>query len=259
MFEPRRQSVFVGPDQLDMAFAMVTAPWDASRWRRLIDVDRRALKGPGTEPSWTLSNHDVVREATRLGGGILGRKRAVAAVLLVLGLPGQVFLYQGEELGLEEAYVPEAQRQDPVFFHSGGRQAGRDGCRVPMPWLRGQPNAGFSTAPTWLPQPPGWDRLAVDAQLASSSSVLRRYMRALSLRRRLAERLPDRLEWCPTPDGVLMFRRGPLAVACNFGPRPVDLEIGAHLLLSSDPLVRHVSGRLKLPPSSAAWLDASLR
>jgi alpha-glucosidase len=256
MFEPRRQSVFVGPDQLDMAFAMVTAPWDASRWRRLIDVDRRALKGPGTEPSWTLSNHDVVREATRLGGGILGRKRAVAAVLLVLGLPGQVFLYQGEELGLEEAYVPEAQRQDPVFFHSGGRQAGRDGCRVPMPWLRGQPNAGFSTAPTWLPQPPGWDRLAVDAQLASSSSVLRRYMRALSLRRRLAERLPDRLEWCPTPDGVLMFRRGPLAVACNFGPRPVDLEIGAHLLLSSDPLVRHVSGRLKLPPSSAAWLDA---
>jgi alpha-glucosidase len=242
-----------------MAFAMVTAPWDATRWRRLIDTDRRALRGPGIEPSWTLSNHDVIREATRFGGGILGRKRAVAAMLFVLGLPGQVFLYQGEELGLEEAFVPEDRRQDPVFFHSSGRQAGRDGCRVPMPWLRGQPNAGFSTAPTWLPEPEGWDRLAVDAQLASAGSVLHRYMRALSLRRQLAARLPDRLEWCPAPDGVLTFRRGPLFVACNFGARQVELEIGGRLLMAGDRLVRHVSGRLKLPPSSAAWLDASPR
>jgi alpha-glucosidase len=259
MFEPRRQSAFVAPDQLDMAFAMIMAPWDASRWRDLIDVDRRALKGPGIEPSWTLSNHDVVREATRFGGGSLGRRRAVAAMLLVLGLPGQVFLYQGEELGLEEAYVPDEQRQDPVFFHSGGRQAGRDGCRIPMPWLRGKPNAGFSNAPTWLPEPPGWDRLAVDAQLASSSSVLRHYMRALGLRRRLARWLPDRLDWCPTPEAVLMYRRGPLAVACNFGARRVDLEVGGRLLAASDSQVRHVSGRLKLPPNSAAWVDASLR
>jgi alpha-glucosidase len=238
---------------------MVMAPWDAGRWRRLIDLDRRALRGPGIEPSWTLSNHDVVREATRFGGGTLGRKRAVAAMLLVLGLPGQVFLYQGEELGLEEVYVPEDRRQDPVFLHSGGSQAGRDGCRVPMPWLRGQPNAGFSTAPTWLPEPPGWDRLAVDAQLASSGSVLRHYMRALALRRQLAGRLPDRLEWCSAPDGVLIYRRGPLVVACNFGLRRVEVEIAGQLAITSDPLVRHVSGRLKLPPSSAAWLEASLR
>jgi alpha-glucosidase len=259
MFEPRRQSAFVAPDQLHMAFAMIVAPWDAARWRHLIDVDRDALKNPGMEPSWTLSNHDVVREATRLGGGTLGRKRAVAAMLLVLGLPGQVFLYQGEELGLEEADVPDDQRQDPVFLHSGGRLAGRDGCRIPMPWVRGQPNAGFSSAPTWLPEPPGWDRLAVDAQLASSGSVLRHYMRALRLRRRLARWLPDRLDWCPAPDGVLMYRRGPLLVACNFGARQVELEAGGHLLAASDSLVRHLSGRLKLPPSCAAWLDVSLR
>src|SRR5260370_6932664 len=173
---------------------MLPARGDAARWRRGIDTDRRALKGPGIEPSWTLSNHDVMREATRFGGGILGRKRAVAAMLFVLGLPGQVFLYQGEELGLEEAYVPEDRRQDPVFFHSGGRQAGRDGCRVPMPWLRGQPNAGFSTPPTRLPEPDGWVRLALGAQLASAGSALPPYMRALSLRRPLAARLPDRPE-----------------------------------------------------------------
>ena len=259
IFEPRRHSAFVAPDQLNMAFALIAVPWDATRWRRLIDVDRGALKGPGSEPSWTLSNHDVVREVTRFGGGILGRKRALAAMLLVLGLPGQVFLYQGEELGLEEADVPDEQRQDPVFFHSGGSQKGRDGCRVPMPWLRGRPYAGFSTAPTWLPEPAGWDRFAVDAQLASYGSVLRQYMRALALRRRLATRLPDQLEWCPAPDGVLLFRRGALVVACNFGHRPVELEVEGRLVAASDLLVKKVSGRLKLPPSSAAWLDAWIR
>jgi len=259
IFEPRRHSAFVAPDQLNMAFALIAVPWDATRWRRLIDVDRGALKGPGSEPSWTLSNHDVVREVTRFGGGILGRKRALAAMLLVLGLPGQVFLYQGEELGLEEADVPDEQRQDPVFFHSGGSQKGRDGCRVPMPWLRGRPYAGFSTAPTWLPEPAGWDRFAVDAQLASYGSVLRQYMRALALRRRLATRLADQLEWCPAPDGVLLFRRGALVVACNFGHRPVELEVEGRLVAASDLLVKKISGRLKLPPSSASWLDASIR
>src|SRR5260370_1225012 len=114
----------------------------------------------------------------------------------------------------------------------GSRQAGRDGCRVPMPWLGGQPNAGFSTAPTWLPEPEGWDRLAVDAQLASAGSALRRYMRALSLRRQLAARLPDRLEWCPAPDGVLTYRRGPVFLACNFGAPPGELQMRGRPLLA---------------------------
>src|SRR5258708_22371129 len=128
-------------------------------------------------------------------------------MLLVLGLPGQVFLYQGEELGLEEAYVPEDRRQDPFFFHSGGRQTGRDGCRVPMPWLRGQPNAGFSTAPTWLPEPEGWDRLAVDAQLASAGSALRRSMPALSRRPPVPAPPPAPLVGCPAPPRVFTHPR----------------------------------------------------
>src|SRR5258708_31901843 len=82
-------------------------------------------------------------------------------------------------------------------------------------------------------------------------------MRALSLRRQLAARLPDRLEWCPAPDGVLTYRRGPLFVACNFGARPVELEIGGRLLMAGDRLVPHLNGGLKLPPSSPPPLYAS--
>jgi alpha-glucosidase len=280
MFEPRRQSTFIVPGQLDMAFAMILARWDAGQWRRNIDIARGALRGPGNEPSWTLSNHDVVRQVTRFGGSEIGRARARAALLLLLGLPGQVFLYQGEELGLEEVDLPDEQRQDPVFLHSGGRNAGRDGCRVPLPWQRGVPNAGFSSplvgkspakpregakpgegelglvspAAPWLPVPYGWDRFAVDAQAASAGSMLVHYQRALESRRRLAARLNDRLAWLPAPQGVLLFRRGALHVACNFGIRPVSLETAGRLEIASSPLVRHREGRLNLPANSAAWL-----
>jgi alpha-glucosidase len=177
----------------------------------------------------------------------------------MLGLPGQVFLYQGEELGLEEVTLPDDQRQDPVFLHTQGRQVGRDGCRIPLPWQRGRPNAGFSTASPWLPMPEGWDRYAVDVQLSSGTSMLGFYQRALELRRRLAGRLPDRIEWCTAPEGVLLYQRGPLAVACNFRSRPVRLEVGGRLLAASNRLARHRRRRLTLPPNSAAWLGVSPR
>src|SRR5260370_27013446 len=103
-----------------------------------------ALQGPGVAPSWTLSNHDVVRHVTRRGGGSTGRQRARAALLPLLGLPGQVFLYEGEELGLEEVDVPPEARQDPLYINTRVQNPGRDGFRVPLPWIRGQPNSGFS-------------------------------------------------------------------------------------------------------------------
>jgi alpha-glucosidase len=177
----------------------------------------------------------------------------------LLGLPGQVFLYQGEELGLEEVDLPDEQRQDPVFFHSGGRHAGRDGCRVPLPWHRGLPNGGFSTSPPWLPVPSGWDRFAVDAQASSAGSMLQHYHRALDLRRRLVARLPHRLAWLPAPHGVLLYRRGPLHVATNFGRQPASMEFTGRLEIGSSPLVRLRQGRLSLPANSAAWIDASPR
>src|SRR5438445_897075 len=253
IFEPQRQSRYILPDQLNMAFALIRARWDSNLWRRSIAIDMQALHGPGIAPSWTLSNHDVVRHATRLGGGSLGQARARAALLLLLGLPGQVFLYQGEELGLEEVDLPDSDRQDPVFFHSEGRQKGRDGCRVPLPWSRGQPNAGFSDAAPWLPMPPAWDRLAVDVQAASGESTLGHFREALAERRRLAGRLPQVMAWRPAPAGILAYSRGRLTVACNFLDRPTRLPAQGRLLFGSSPLIRVDGGVLNLPPNSAAW------
>jgi alpha-glucosidase len=255
IFEPSRQSRFILPDQLHMAFALIRKPWDAYQWRRAIEIDRHALHGPGTAPSWTIGNHDVPRQVTRLGGGHAGRERARSALLLVLGLPGQVFIYQGDELGLEEVALPDDERQDPAFIHSAGRQAGRDGCRVPLPWNRGRPNAGFSNAPPWLPMPLGWDEFAVDAELASNTSMLGHYRSALAWRRDLCESLPEIVEWRPAPRGVLFYTRGRLAVACNFLDRPVAVEVGGRILIGTNQRVQHRSGRLRLPPNSAAWVD----
>ena len=255
IFDPQRQSRYVLPDQLNMAFALIGSRWDADSWMRSIDADRRALHGPGAMPSWTLSNHDVVRHVTRLGGGATGRARARAALLLLLGLPGQVFLYQGEELGLEEADVPPEARQDPFFVHSGGTQLGRDGCRVPLPWRRGEPNAGFSRAAPWLPMPPGWDRLAVDAQTGAAESMLTFYRGVLELRRRLAGRLPPEMKWRRSHASCLVYERGPLTVACNFTSRTVEIALRGRILVASDPNVRLRAGGLRLPLNSGAWID----
>jgi alpha-glucosidase len=256
IFDPRRQSRYILPDQLNMAFALVRAPWSASSWKRSIETDQRAPPGPDATPSWTQSNHDVIRHVTRLGGGSAGRARARAALLLLLGLPGQVFLFQGEELGLEEVNVPPELRQDPFYIHSGGKQAGRDGCRVPLPWHKGRPNAGFSLAPPWLPMPVGWDGLAVDAQAGSASSMLTFYRRALALRRTLAIALPHEMRWCKAPEDVLVYRRGRLTVAVNFLSRPMEVGLGGRVLMRTDPLVRCKAGRLSMPANSAAWVEA---
>ena len=254
IFEPSRQRRYILPDQLDMAFALVRAPWNASLWKRSIEVDRHASPGPIAAPSWTQSNHDLIRHVTRLGGGAIGRARARAALVLLLGLPGQVFLYQGEELGLEEVLVPEQERQDPFWIRSKGKQVGRDGCRVPLPWHRGRRNAGFSKAAPWLPMPAGWDSLAVDAQEGSADSMLAFYKRMLALRRNLVEVLPNRLTWRPAPEGVLVYERGPLSVAVNFLARPVEIPAPGLLLIGSHPRVRHSGGTLRLPANSGAWL-----
>lgn len=202
---PERLARYVRPDEMHQAFNFdyLVCPWDAQELRMVASQVMATLAAVGAPTTWVLSNHDVVRHASRLGlpktgkgpNGIaahdpqpdreLGLHRAKAATLLMLALPGSAYLYQGEELGLpEHTQLPDEVREDPAFFRTKGEEAGRDGCRVPLPWTAHEPGFGFSpTGETWLPQPEDWDHYAVDTQLSDPTSTLYLYRAALKLRR----------------------------------------------------------------------------
>ena len=164
---PERLARFVRSDELHTAFNfdLLEATWDAAKLRKAIDSSNAADRSVGAPSTWVLENHDVQRVVTRYGGGAAGTRRARAGMLLILALPGNAYLYQGQELALEEVLdLPANVREDPVFILSGGERLGRDGCRVPIPWTRRGPSLGFGPAPGWLPQPGAWAGRSVEAQ-----------------------------------------------------------------------------------------------
>jgi alpha-glucosidase len=218
-----------------------------------------AVDAPAT---WVLSNHDVVRHTTRLADGDpeRGLRRARAATLLMLGLPGSAYLYQGEELGLPEVTdLPDEVRQDPAFFRNAGQDGTRDGCRVPLPWTERGTSYGFGPdggeAP-WLPQPAGWAGLSVAAQQEDADSTLWFYRRAIALRREHpALGAGTGVEWLDAPAGVLAFRRdsdtggdgsstggdgsgtgGSVVCTVNTTGAPVAIPLPGRPLLASVPL-----------------------
>lgn len=268
-----RVAKWVRPDEMHQAFnfAYLETAWDAAALRTVIDASLAAFGAVGAPSTWVLSNHDVVRHATRLsvteanpqGHGLgprskglpsygPGLRRARAATALMLALPGSAYLYQGEELGLPEVIdLPDDARQDPTWFRTGGERYGRDGCRVPIPWESDAPNYGFGPAgDPWLPQPAQWGELARDRQRGVDDSTLSLYEAALRLRR--AHSLGDgTLEWLPgLPESVVAFRNGDVVVVANAGSAPVELPEG-DVLLASEAL----AGR-SLPADTTAWLRA---
>jgi alpha-glucosidase len=179
----------------------------------------------------------------------LGLRRARAATLLMLALPGSAYLYQGEELGLPEVHdLPEAVLDDPVWERSGHTDKGRDGCRVPIPWKREGPSFGFGDNGSWLPQPESWAGYSVEAQTGVPGSTLELYREALRLRTGHLRDDED-LEWLELGDEAIAFRRGSgLTCVVNFGEDELALPVGA-VLLSSESLE---GGRL--PGNAAVWL-----
>ncbi|WP_378790135.1 glycoside hydrolase family 13 protein [Nonomuraea fastidiosa] len=243
---------YVRPDELHQSFnfAWLQAPWSAEAFRKVIGDTLAAVP----HATWVLSNHDVVRHRTRYETSEpgTGLARARAALLAMLALPGSAYLYQGEELGLPEVTdLPDAARQDPVFFQSKGEQPGRDGCRVPIPWTVDPPSHGFSPGGVepWLPQPASFAELSVEKQEGVADSTLEFYRRALALRRELVGEIPYTLEWLDSPEGALFFIRGSLICAINCGTAPVRLPEHDEVLLPSGPLRRDL-----LPPDTAVWL-----
>jgi alpha-glucosidase len=219
-----------------------------------------------------LSNHDVDRHVSRYGRadtsfGLdrrdhsqpvdteLGTRRARAAALLTMALPGSVYVYQGEELGLWEVEdIPDERRQDPIWHRTSGADPGRDGSRVPLPWAGTEPPFGFSppgaTGQPWLPQPKEWRELTVESQTGEPDSMLELYRRALGIRHaEPALGAAPAMTWRPAPAGVLAFDRGGVTCVANLSPRPVELPGHTAVLLASAPL----TGGL-LPPDTTAWL-----
>ncbi|WP_306892216.1 glycoside hydrolase family 13 protein [Agromyces albus] len=268
-----RVANWVRPDEMHQAFnfAYLETPWDAAALRHVIDASLDAFGSVGAPSTWVLSNHDVVRHATRLsvteanpqGHGLgsrskglpeyeAGLRRARAATTLMLALPGSAYLYQGEELGLPEVIdLPDDAREDPTWFRTNGERYGRDGCRVPIPWEADAPSYGFGPSEaSWLPQPAQWRELARDRQRGTDGSTLELYRSLLRLRRE-HDLGSGAVEWLPGFDGeVLAFRNGDVIAVANTGTSPVELPSG-DVLLASEAL----TGRT-LPGDTTAWLRA---
>jgi alpha-glucosidase len=266
-----RLAAYVRPDELHQAFNFhyLTTPWDAEALRAVIDRSLHTAGLVGAPSTWVLSNHDVQRHVTRYGGGAAGVRRARAAALLMLALPGSAYVYQGEELGLEEVLdLPPELLQDPQRLRSADGTHGRDGCRVPLPWSGSASPFNFTPlgiVDGWLPAPARWAGLTVEAQWRDPGSMLGLYRQALRLRREHPALGDGALEWTDSPDGTLVFSREPgfvCTVNTGTGDQAVRLPAPGTMLLASEPIHRPVSvsgsaGKsaptVVLPPDTAVW------
>ncbi len=271
--DAERFARYLRPDELHTAFNFdfLACPWEPGPMRMSIESALAAHAPVDAPTTWVLSNHDVTRPVTRYGRADtafafeskragtptdldLGTRRARAAALLAMALPGSMYIYQGEELGLPEVEdIPFDRRQDPMWLRSGGVDPGRDGCRIPLPWAGDRPPYGFSgpgaTRP-WLDPPEGWAGLTVEAESENASSMLTLYRAGLALRRSAPWSPDGALTWLSSHDSVLAFARGEGFVCLvNFGAAPVELPAGSRVLLASDELEGGA-----VPQDTTVWL-----
>lgn len=268
-------------------FEFLQSEWDADSLRHVIDTSLAAHAGVGAPTTWVLNNHDVIRSVSRYGKPVsgrrfratagdgvsddphwqermaasptdvaLGRRRAAAAALLMLALPGGAYIYQGEELGLDEVEdLPDDSLQDPIWVRSQHTVRGRDGCRVPLPWSGTHAPFGFGSAghDPWLPQPGRWATLTAERQDADPASTLNLYRTLLALRHELPALGEGTagISWDAAPAGVLSFTREPgFRCVVNLSDAPYPLP-GGRTLAASCPLDEGM-----LPADAAVWLSA---
>jgi alpha-glucosidase len=269
-----RLPLYLRPDEYHQSFNFdfLEASWEAEELRTVIETSVSEARAVGSTPTWVLSNHDVMRETTRYGlptgtdwrawpatgphdllDPEAGARRARAAALLLLGLPGSAYLYQGEELGLPEVWnLPDEVLDDPVWERSGQTYRGRDGCRVPLPWEAAGPSLGFGDGEPWLPQPPEFGPLAASVQEEDPDSFLNLFTQALHLRRKwgIADEEIDLLDLGPE---VVAYRRATgLTCVVNLGPVPIELPEHRQILLVSSPPTATAAATLE--PDTSAWL-----
>lgn len=265
--DAERFARYLRPGEMHTAFnfGFMTQPWSAQAMRDSITRTLAEHAPVGAPATWVLSNHDVTRPATRYGradssfafdrkrfgtptDAARGRARARAAAMLIAALPGSLYIYQGDELGLPEVELPLDVIEDPMHYRSGGVDPGRDGCRVPLPWAGSASPYGFGGTP-WLPQPGDWEAFTIEAQERDPASTLHLYRRMIALRRSDADLAGGELSWLELGADVLAFRRGDGVLSItNLGASPVPLPAHHAVLLSSAPVDQ------ALPPDATAWV-----
>ena len=277
--KPARLARYVRPDELHTTFNFdyLRCAWRADALRKVIVHTIREHDLVGAPPTWVLSNHDVMRHVSRYARFQqhdrpsdqlrdfrdpydleLGARRARAALLLTMGLPGVAYVYQGEEMGVPEVEdLPPEVLQDPVWQRSGFTDTGRDGCRVPVPWAGTSSPFGFSAEPAsaepWLPQPAMFARFTAEVQRNDPASMLSWYRTVLAARRAEPSLRSAPLEWLDGGEAPtsLTFRRGDLVCVVNFGSEPMALPAHRAVIVSSVPLESGL-----LPADAAVWLRA---
>jgi alpha-glucosidase len=257
-----RLAMWVRPDEYHQSFNFdyMHGEYEPAAMKKIITESLVEYAKVGASSTWVMSNHDGIRHATRLGiapentprpgDGIhpsdpmpdeaLGLRRARAATAFMLGLPGSSYLYQGEELGLPEAWQLEGKyRQDPTYARTNGERIGRDGCRVPLPWEAdaGAANGFNNTGKSWLPQPANYRVFARNLQEGVPGSTLELYKRLLKERKafgigsgafRWADEYQDK--------NSLAYINNNVLVLINFGPDPVVLPAGEVLVTTQHDL-----------------------
>lgn len=265
-----RRPQYARADELGQAFNfdLLGAPWSAKKFHHTIEFNIHLASTSKSSSTWVLSNHDVVRHATRYGlpkkvdfdkwlmsdGKVpeldlqQGLSRARAATMLIMALPGSTYIYQGEELGLfEVANIHDADLQDPMWLRGGKTRKGRDGCRVPLPWTKAGSSFGFGEGSSHLPQPAWFPAYAVEFEEGQSGSTLKMYREMIHLRRQLQG--AETLEWVHSRSKVVHFvRPGGWHCLTNFGKKAVKLPAG-NVMISSGPLLDG-----KLPANTTAWV-----
>jgi len=273
--DPTHVPLYLRPDEYHQSFNFdfLETEWDIDAVKKAIDRAVTEASTVGSTSTWTLSNHDVMRHASRYGlpkktnwrawplskpvdklakelDPALGLRRARAATMLLLALPGSTYIYQGEELGLPDVWdLPPEVLDDPTWENSGHTVKGRDGCRVPIPWKQTGKSFGFGDGGAWLPQPAVYGELSAEAQSGEAGSTLEMYRAAIHLRREHFTG-DEQLEWIDTGSKqVLAFKRGS-GVVCvvNFGTKAFKLPAG-RVLLASQP---DIDG--ELPGDTTAWV-----
>lgn len=253
---------YTAPGRLHMAYSFELLGDDGSPAHVRATVEDAKRRMPDGWPCWAISNHDVRRVISRWSDGSRDPQRATQLSALICSLRGTVCIFQGEELGLDEAEVPFEALRDPFGIEFWPDFKGRDGCRTPMPWT-GTETAGFSDAKPWLPVAPTHRALAVSEQERNPDSALNGFRRFLDWRKNHDVLRSGDIAFVAATASILAFTRSGererLLIAFNLSDKPAEADLagdcaGQRLSGHGLPEGRLAGSKLWLPPRGAIFV-----